>query len=105
MMSSYSRRASQGCAAACAVAAPNRAHDARNVPNIPILRNTRTLLSMDRSICVYCASSQKCDPIYHDAARQLGETLARAGYTIIYGGGALGSMGALAEGALARGGR
>jgi uncharacterized protein (TIGR00730 family) len=60
---------------------------------------------MDRSICVYCASSQKCDPVYHDAARELGDLLARSGYTIIYGGGALGSMGALAEGALARGGR
>jgi uncharacterized protein (TIGR00730 family) len=60
---------------------------------------------MDQSICVYCASSQKCDPSYHDAARRLGEILAARGDTIIYGGGALGSMGALAEGALARGGR
>lgn len=60
---------------------------------------------MDRSICVYCASSHKCDPAYHDAARQLGETLVRAGYSIIYGGGGYGSMGALAEGALSRGGR
>jgi uncharacterized protein (TIGR00730 family) len=60
---------------------------------------------MDKIICVYCASSQKIDPAYHDAARQLGATLATRGYTIVYGGGALGSMGALAGGALAHGGK
>ena len=60
---------------------------------------------MDKSICVYCASSQKIDRAYHDAARELGETLATRGYTIVYGGGALGSMGALADGALSRGGK
>jgi hypothetical protein len=58
-----------------------------------------------RSICVYCASSQRCDPAYRDAARVLGKVLAGRGYAIIYGGGAIGSMGALADGALAAGGR
>jgi uncharacterized protein (TIGR00730 family) len=43
--------------------------------------------------------------MYHDIARQLGGILARAGYSIIYGGGAAGSMGALADGAIADGGR
>jgi uncharacterized protein (TIGR00730 family) len=57
------------------------------------------------TICVYCASSQKCDPAYHDAARRLGEVLAAHNFTIVYGGGGVGSMGALADGALARGGR
>ncbi|HEX6998663.1 MAG TPA: TIGR00730 family Rossman fold protein [Gammaproteobacteria bacterium] len=59
---------------------------------------------MDRSICVYCASSQRSDPLYRDAARRLGEILADEGYSIVYGGGAVGSMGALADGALSRGG-
>src|SRR5215470_15405192 len=59
----------------------------------------------DRSICVYCASSRTCDAVYHDAARQLGRVLAGTGYSIIYGGGAFGSMGALADGALAAGGK
>lgn len=59
----------------------------------------------ENSICVYCASSRRCDPDYHDAARRLGGILAENGYSIIYGGGAVGSMGALADGAVALGGR
>lgn len=59
----------------------------------------------ERRVCVYCASSEKCPPVYHDAATRLGGVLADAGYTVVYGGGATGSMGAVANGALARGGR
>jgi uncharacterized protein (TIGR00730 family) len=62
-------------------------------------------MSTAQNICVYCASSQRCDAVYHDAARRMGEVLARSGFTTVYGGGALGSMGALADGALARGGK
>ncbi len=58
-----------------------------------------------RSVCVYCASSQACDAEYYDVARSLGLLLAKAGCTVVYGGGRAGSMGALAEGALAAGGR
>jgi uncharacterized protein (TIGR00730 family) len=61
-------------------------------------------MSTDRSICVYCASSQRCARVYHAAARRVGEILADEGYSIVYGGGAVGSMGALADGALSRGG-
>jgi len=57
-----------------------------------------------RSVCVYCASSQACDAEYHEVARRLGDLLARAGCTVVYGGGRAGSMGALADGALAAGG-
>jgi uncharacterized protein (TIGR00730 family) len=59
----------------------------------------------ERSVCVYCASSRSADPEYRSAAQRLGEVLAAAGIAIIYGGGAVGSMGALADGALAKGGR
>jgi uncharacterized protein (TIGR00730 family) len=52
-------------------------------------------------ICVYCASSANCDPDYHAQARRLGGLLASEGCTIVYGGGGVGSMGALADGALA----
>ncbi|WP_257388522.1 TIGR00730 family Rossman fold protein [Tahibacter caeni] len=55
-------------------------------------------------ICVYCASSERVDPVYRDTARRLGATLARAGATVVYGGGGSGLMGALADGALAEGG-
>jgi uncharacterized protein (TIGR00730 family) len=44
-------------------------------------------------------------PEYRAAARRLGEVLAAQGLGIVYGGGAVGSMGALADGALSRGGR
>ncbi len=55
-------------------------------------------------ICVYAASSPQAAPHYHDAARQFGETLADNGCSIVYGGGSQGLMGALADGALSRGG-
>jgi len=56
-------------------------------------------------ICVYAASSQMCDRAYHDAAVRLGGLLADAGCTIVYGGGGVGLMGALANGALSKGGK
>ena len=57
------------------------------------------------SVLVYCASSRACDPVFHDVAKRLGGLLAQAGCTVVYGGGRAGSMGALADGALAAGGR
>jgi len=56
-------------------------------------------------ICVYCGSSRQCDCVYLEAAACLGRELARNGATITYGGGAVGLMGALADGALAEGGK
>ena len=57
------------------------------------------------TICVYCASSSEADAEYRDAAYRLGAILAQKGFTIVYGGGGVGSMGALADGAISRGGR
>jgi uncharacterized protein (TIGR00730 family) len=59
----------------------------------------------ERRVCVYCASSRSCALRYHEDAREVGRRLAEAGYAVVYGGGRVGSMGALAEGALAAGGR
>lgn len=58
-----------------------------------------------KTVCVYCASSQKCHADYMDGAFQLGQALARNGIQIVYGGGGTGLMGRLAEGALGCGGR
>jgi uncharacterized protein (TIGR00730 family) len=58
-----------------------------------------------KRVCVYCASSRQCDAAYHDAAARLGRTLARNKVTVVYGGGSVGSMGHLADAALAEGGR
>lgn len=60
---------------------------------------------LERAVCVYCASSGQSPTAYAAAARRLGELLAEAGRTVIYGGSRVGSMGALADGALARGGQ
>lgn len=59
----------------------------------------------EQVVCVYCASSQACHSDYHAVAYRLGELFADAGWSIIYGGGAVGSMGALANGALSKRGR
>ncbi|HEU5234148.1 MAG TPA: TIGR00730 family Rossman fold protein [Terriglobales bacterium] len=56
-------------------------------------------------VCVYCASSEYCHPEYMQAAHRLGEILARNSIEIVYGGGALGLMGQVANGALANGGK
>jgi len=56
-------------------------------------------------VCVYCASSEHCDRVYHEAAFALGRHLAEAGCTTVYGGGAVGLMGSLADGALSAGGQ
>lgn len=58
-----------------------------------------------QKVCVFCASSRQSDAIYFEAARRLGRTLAEHAITIVYGGGAVGSMGELADGALAGGGK
>ena len=57
------------------------------------------------SVCVYCGSADHVHPDYLLAARQMGETLARRGLTLIYGGGRTGLMGALADGVLESGGQ
>jgi uncharacterized protein (TIGR00730 family) len=58
-----------------------------------------------RAVCVYCASSRTSHPEYREAAFRLGVVLAGRGLGVVYGGGAGGSMGALADGALSKGGR
>lgn len=56
-------------------------------------------------VCVFCASSRRCDPAYTQAAAEVGRELAGAGKTIIYGGGSTGLMGAVADAALSAGGQ
>jgi hypothetical protein len=54
---------------------------------------------------VFCASSPGSDPRYIEAAREVGAALASRGVGIVYGGGRVGLMGALADAALAAGGQ
>ncbi|HLW53840.1 MAG TPA: TIGR00730 family Rossman fold protein [Candidatus Angelobacter sp.] len=57
-----------------------------------------------RRICVFCGSSLGSRPAYEHAARRMGEILAERGIGVVFGGGCIGLMGVLADGALARGG-
>nr|WP_143172057.1 TIGR00730 family Rossman fold protein [Pseudonocardia thermophila] len=56
------------------------------------------------SLCVFCGSNPGRDPAYVDAARRLGRHLAEEGITLVYGGASVGTMGTLADAALAAGG-
>jgi uncharacterized protein (TIGR00730 family) len=55
-------------------------------------------------VCVFCGASSGRSPLYAEAARAFGATLAGRGLGLVYGGGRVGLMGALADGALAAGG-
>lgn len=58
-----------------------------------------------RSICVYCGSASGIDPLFAEAARALGRSLAKAKVRLVYGGGNCGLMGEMARSALAHGGQ
>jgi uncharacterized protein (TIGR00730 family) len=58
-----------------------------------------------RDIAVFCASADGADPIYRAVAAELGWALARRDIGIVYGGAKVGLMQAVAEAALAEGGR
>jgi uncharacterized protein (TIGR00730 family) len=57
-----------------------------------------------RSICVFCGARSGNNPVYAQAAVELGTTLATQGIRLVYGGGAVGLMGLVADAALAAGG-
>lgn len=59
---------------------------------------------MMKRLAVYCGSATPADPVYIESAREVGRTLAARGIGVVYGGGRLGLMGALADAALASGG-
>jgi uncharacterized protein (TIGR00730 family) len=48
-------------------------------------------------ICVYCGSGSGTNPAFTDAARKLGTAMAKNGLGLVYGGGAVGLMGAVAK--------
>lgn len=56
------------------------------------------------NVCVYGAASDSIAPVYLNGAERLGNALAARGFTLVFGGGATGVMGACARGAAAAGG-
>ncbi|TXJ13791.1 MAG: TIGR00730 family Rossman fold protein [Afipia sp.] len=58
-----------------------------------------------KSVCVYCGSGPGTNPEFVNAATAFGKSLADNGVGLVYGGGSVGLMGAVAAGALANGGK
>ena len=61
------------------------------------------MTSLNR-LAIYCGSATPSDPVYVENARFVGRTLADRGIGVVYGGGRLGLMGAVADAALEAGG-
>ena len=61
--------------------------------------------SPPRSVCVFCGSGFGADPAYAEAARETGRLLGERGLRLVYGGGRVGLMGAVADATLAAGGK
>lgn len=57
------------------------------------------------NLCVFCGSRSGTDPDFERFAAELGEMMAKAGIGLVYGGGAIGLMGAVSNGVLKHGGR
>jgi uncharacterized protein (TIGR00730 family) len=55
------------------------------------------------AVCVFCASSSRIEQRWLDLAYDLGVALARRGHTLVSGGGRVGMMGTVAEGARSMG--
>jgi uncharacterized protein (TIGR00730 family) len=58
-----------------------------------------------KAFAVFCGSQSGTSPLYEQAAKELGEFIGSRSITLIYGGGRKGLMGAVANAALARGGK
>jgi len=57
-----------------------------------------------KQVCVFCASSSKVSEVYTREAKTLAKSLVANNYGIVYGGGAVGLMGTIADSALEAGG-
>jgi uncharacterized protein (TIGR00730 family) len=58
-----------------------------------------------KAICVYCGSGPGNNPKFVESARAFGRILAENNVRLVYGGGSIGLMGAIAESVIDHGGR
>jgi len=70
-----------------------------------LIREHAILLNVSKTICVFSGSSQRVAPAYFDAAIELGRFIGARGWTMVFGGGTIGLMGATARGVHEAGGR
>ncbi len=59
---------------------------------------------MTKLLCIYCSSSRRLAPAYHEAAEAVGRAMVGRGWSLIYGGGNVGLMGTVARSVKAAGG-
>lgn len=62
-------------------------------------------MSIIKNVCVYCGSGPGTNPRFVESALALGKSLAENGVGLVYGGGSIGLMGAVATAVLEHGGR
>ncbi|MEM7542360.1 MAG: TIGR00730 family Rossman fold protein [Pseudomonadota bacterium] len=58
-------------------------------------------MSSSKAVCVFCGSRLGNDPRYREIAAEVGEAIAARGWSLVYGGGDVGLMGAVADAVLA----
>ena len=63
-----------------------------------------TAWDLRRTVCVFCGSSDGADPVFKETAIEVGRALAEAKLKLVYGGGGIGLMGAVADAAMQCGG-
>jgi uncharacterized protein (TIGR00730 family) len=73
---------------------------------LAFLRNPAVILiHVIRNVAIFCASANGANPLYCEAAAQLGQALAKRNIGLVYGGANVGLMHAVAQSALAAKGR
>ena len=70
------------------------------IGNMDNPQNNKDIPKNSAAICVFCGSSFGNDPVYREAAREIGSGIAKMGYSLVFGGGGLGLMGDVARAAL-----
>lgn len=98
-LGSHSVAECEGSFTAGAAAAPGGYHRLR-----PCAVSLSSVRSTEWAVCVYCASGPT-DPALLALAAQVGAAIAERGWTLVWGGGNVSAMGALAAAARARGGK
>ncbi len=83
----------------------NIAQDFENVLDTQIQSQKKHDSHAIKTVCVYCGSSPGANPVYIETAKKLGAKLADAGIDLVYGGGGIGIMGAVARAVLQGGGK
>ena len=65
---------------------------------------TKIMMTKIKTVCVYCGSGPGTNPRFVEAAKAFGKSLAENGIRLVYGGGSIGLMGAVATSTLEHGG-